>query len=816
MFFDLRFTFRQLAKSPGFSFVVILTMALGIGVNTTTFSWIRPLLFDPLPGAAAQSRLVAVENFATTGAGSTGPLATSYLDYVDYRDHLKLLDILAESRGAFAVGDADRNDRVWCELVSGNYFDVLGVTPEAGRFFSADEKQDTQNAHPVAVISHSFWLQHYGAKTTAIGSALQIDRVQFKIIGVAPEEFHGAGTGLDFQIWAPLTMYGQVTHTGTWMLRDRGTRNFTMLGRLKPGATVGQAGGEAAALANFMARANGEADRGVGLAVLPLAQSHFGPQAFLLRPVEILTAASGLLFLIVCANIANLLLARTTGRQSELCLRLALGASPWRVARQLLTESFLLALAGSLVGLLVAGWLKEALGWLLPSISTPLIVQHRLVGPVLGFSALAAVLAAILAGAAPAYHAARSNGNEVLKGASRGDGTQPGSHRLRGLLVSFEVALAVIAMVGAGMFLDSFRSLRAMAAGFSADGQVLAQFNLATAGYTQAQADAFYQRMTERLNRCAGVTAVSYADTVPLGFYPGNWEPIEVEGYQAGPDESLKIFRNLVGPGYFGLMKIPLVAGRDFNLADGPQSQRVMIVSEAFVRRFLPHGEPLGRKVHGWGKWFTIVGVAKDIKVHQVSEAFAPFFYIPIRQEYRPEYGVTIHVRTTGPLEDAIAAVRREAAAFDPALTMFDAQPMTEYIAGSMYGQKVAACVLMVLGALALLLAGLGIYSVMAYSVTQRTGEIGIRMALGAQPADVTALVLHQGMGFAATGLGVGLAVALALARLAATVLATLQPAGPAVYLAAALFTLLIAFIAVIVPSRRALRIDPIVALRNQ
>lgn len=816
MLSDLRFTFRQLAKTPGFSVVVILTMALGIGANTTTFSWIRPLLFDPLPGAANASRLVAVENFVGAGAGRTSPLATSYLDYVDYRDHLKLMDVLAEGRGALAVGDADRSDRVWCELVSGNFFDVLGVTPASGRFFAAAEQQDTQAAHPVAVISHSFWQQHYDARPTAIGSALQIDRVQFTIIGVAPEGFHGTQTGFDYQIWLPLTMYGQVTHTGTWMLRDRGTRNFTLLGRLKPGVTIGQARSEAATLASFMAKANGDPDRGIGVAVLPLSQWHFGPQDILLKPVEILTAAAALLFLIVCANIANLLLARATGRQGELSMRMALGASPWRLARQLLTESLLLALAGSLVGLLLAGWLQGALRWLLPSIAAPAFVHGRMAGPVLGFSVLAAGAAALLAGTAPAVHAACSNVNEVLKGSGRGDGTGPKSHRLRGLLVIFEVALAVIAVVGAGMFLASFRSLRAMAPGFSPAGQVLAQFNLSTAGYSQAQADDFCRRMTEGLKRYPGVTAVSYADTVPLGFYPGNWEPIEVDGYQPGPSESMKIYRNLVGPGYFDLMKIPLVAGRDFNLEDEPKSQLVMIVSEEFVRRFLPHGDPLGRKVRGWGKWFTVVGVAKDIKIHQISEAFSPFFYIPIRQEYRPEYGLTFHLRTSGPAGDAIGAIRREAAAFDPALTMFDAQPMTEYIAGSLYGQKLAACVLTVLGALALLLAGLGIYSVLAYSVAQRSGEIGIRMALGAQPADVLALVLRQGMGFAAAGVAVGLASALALTRLAATLFGPLQPADPAIYLMAALGTLLIALVSVLLPSRRALQVDPIVALRNQ
>jgi hypothetical protein len=278
----------------------------------------------------------------------------------------------------------------------------------------------------------------------------------------------------------------------------------------------------------------------------------------------------------------------------------------------------------------------------------------------------------------------------------------------------------------------------------------------------------------------------------------------------------MKIFRNLVGPGYFDVMKIPMVAGRDFTLRDGPQSQNVMIVSEGFVRRFIPHGEPLGRKVHGWGMWFTIVGVVKDIKVHQVSEGVSPFFYIPIRQEYRPEYGLTFHVRTTGSMQDAIGAVRHEAAAIDPTLTMFDAQPMTEYVGGSLFGQKIAASILSVLGTLGLILAALGLYSVMAYSVAQRTSEIGIRVALGAQPIDVIAMVVRQGLGFAAAGLLVGIASALALARMASAMFETLQPADPGVYLAAAFFTLIVALASMAIPSWRALRVEPMVALRSQ
>ena len=471
MLSDLRSAFRQLSKTPGFSAVIILTMALGIGATVTAFGWITSLLGNPLPGTTDSARLVAVENFANEGATGAAPLGTSFLDFRDYRDHLGLMDITAITHGALAVGDERSSERTWCELVSGNFFDVLGVKPEVGRFFSPDEKSDGQNAHPVAVISHTFWQKRYNARSSAIGSTLRINRVLFTVIGVASEEFHGTQTGLDYQIWVPLSMYGGITHTGTWMLEDRSTRNFIMLARLKPTVTVEQAGYEAAALAGFMAKVNGPQDQGVRVAVVPLWKWHWGPQEMLLKPIEILMAASSVLFLIVCANVANLLLARATGRQREFSTRLALGASPRRLARQLLIESALLAFAGSTLGLITAGWLRGALRWFLPSVAAPSMIQSPLVGPVLGFAVLAAVLAAILAGVAPALQAARANVNEVLKAGGRGEAPGAKSQRLRGLLVVAEIALAVIALIGAGIFLKSFRSLHALSPGFSPEGR---------------------------------------------------------------------------------------------------------------------------------------------------------------------------------------------------------------------------------------------------------------------------------------------------------------------------------------------------------
>src|SRR5437868_11015390 len=338
---------------------------------------------------------------------------------------------------------------------------------------------------------------------------------------------------------------------------------------------------------------------------------------------------------------------------------------------------------------------------------------------------------------------------------------------------------------------------------------------LPISNYTAQQTDAFCRRLRERLEQQPGVTAVSYDDSVPLGFSGGNWEGLEVEGYVPGPSENMKIYRDLVSPGFFNSMKIPLTEGRDFDLRDDPASPKVMIVNQEFVRLFLANRDALGHRVHGWGEWFTIVGVVKNSKYHRVTESPQPYFYIPIRQIFRPEYGLTFHVRTgSGSVNEAIVAVRREAAAIDPGLTIFDAEPMSEYISASLFGAKIAASLLSVLSGLGLLLATIGLYGVMAYSVAQRTSEIGIRVTLGAQPRDILQLVIRQGMRFALAGLLIGALIAAALARVVSSVLVAVSPTDPLVYIMAATFTILITLTAAAIPARRALRVDPVEALR--
>ena len=813
VFQDLRYALRTIRHSPGFAAVAILTIAIGIGANTTIFSWIRSLVLDPLPGASQPERIVAIENTAPDGE----PLTTSYLDFRDLRDNLRLVDFVTAHRGyVFSVGDAPNTERVWGEMASGGVFDMLGIRPEAGRFFSAEERDDAQNAHTVVVISHNYWKTHYRYAPSAIGSILRINRTPFTIVGVAPEGFHGLLAGLDYDFWVPLTMYGQLTHTGEWMLQDRNTRNFMLLARLAPGISIGQARAEAQTLANRMAIADADSNKGIGANVLPVWESHFSTQAVLLTPVTILMGAGGVVLLIVCANLANLLLARATGRQQEFSIRLALGAKPARLAVQLLCETLVLAVAGSVCGLLLASWLGGALRWLLPAVERPAMLPPPLDGQVFLFSAALAVAVTVLAGLVPALHASWANLNEALKQGGRSGGTGLHAHRLRGLMVVSEVALAVIALVGAALFLQSFRSAQAINPGFSPEGVALAEFDFSTAGYDAQQTDTFCRRLRARLEQQPGVTAVSYDDSVPLGFHGGNWETLEVEGYVPGPNENMKIYRDLVSPGYFGSMKISLVEGRDFDLHDDRTTQKVMIVNEEFVRRFLANRNAIGHKVHGWGEWFTIVGVAKDSKYHRVTESRQPYFYIPIRQIFRPEYGLTFHVRTSGSLSEAIGAIRRETSAIDPALTIFAAEPMSEYIAASLFGPKIAASLLTVLSSVGLLLAAMGLYGVLAYSVAQRTREFGIRVAMGAAPRHVLHLVLSESAKLTLCGLAAGMILAAMATRLVASQIYNVSPLDPLTYAGVGVLLIAVAFVASYIPARRATKVDPLVALRYE
>ena len=810
---DVHYGLRTLQTAPGFAAVAILTLAIGIGANTTIFSWIRAVLLNPLPGAGHPERVVALESLTP----SNDWVPTSYLDFHDFRQYLRSLESLSVAYPmSVAVGDDRNTERMRAELVSANYFDLLQVRPALGRFFTGPERDEAQNAHPVVVISHSLWASHYHSDASVIGTSVRINRHLYTIIGVAPERFNGSMPGLAFQMWALATMHGQLHAMGDWMLQDRKTRMFRVLARLAPGVTIEQARGEVHAFGRRMAEANADTSQGMSATILPMWKSHYGIQESLLAPLSILMGASGVLLLIVCANVTNLLLARATSRQKEFSVRLALGAPRSRLIRQLLTESLLLSLCGLLGGLAIAHQLTGALQLLFPPETRPNLIRPPVDFGVFLFTLALTLGVALLAGMAPAFHAAAGNVNETLKEGGRGASTTRNSQRLRGLLVASEMALAVIALIGAGLFVRSFHTARAMQPGFDAHQVAMARFSMPSAGYDREQADSFCRRLREQLEHEPGVTSVSYSDYVPLSLGTGSWEDLQIEGYVPGPSENMKLYRSLVAPGYFQSLKIPLLQGRDFTLQDDPDHLQVMVVNQEFVRRFLGNQYPIGVKVQGWGRWFTIVGVAQDAKIYRLTENATPYFYVPIRQIYRPEFPFTFFVRTTGSVTDAIAALLRDSRAVDPASPAFDATSLEDFIAQSLFTNKIAADLLSVLAGTAILLAAIGLYSVMAYTVARRTNEIGIRVALGARPADVLAMVIRQGLVFGLAGLILGSVGAAALARVLSSSLVAVSPVDPLVYSAAALFAVAIVLAATAIPARRAMRVDPMVALRYE
>jgi len=811
---DLRFGIRVLRGSPGFTAVAVLTLALGIAVNTTVFSWIDAVLLRPLPGVGDSSRLVVFETVQPDGEGRN----TSYADYRDYRDNLKLVSGLALSLqpNSLSVGEGERAQRVWGELVSGNYFAVLGVRPLLGRFFLPEEQGDKPGAYPVVVIGERLWRSRFSADPGVVGGTVRVNRRELTIVGVAPKEFCGISPGVIYEMWAPLMMGPQLNVIDEGLLFNRRARGINAIARLKPGAVIEQARAEVATVANQLASAHPDTNNGFSATLLPVWKSHSGAQGLLLAPLQILMAMCLVVLLIACVNVANLLLARSADRQRELSIRMALGAGRGRLARQLLTEALLLAGLGALAGVPMAMWMGQSLLYLAPrGMGMTVGLDIRMNGEVLGFTILICAAAALASGLSPALHAVRPDVNESLKEGGRGGTPAARSHRMRGLFVVSEVALALVALVGAGLFAASFRNARAIEPGFDARNVLVSRFYLSTGGYTGDQRKQFCLRLRDRLESAPGVLGVSYADTIPLGFGLGPGQTLQIEGYLPGQSENMTIPRSLVAPGFFGVMRIPLLDGREFTRQDEVNTAPVLIVNQSFARRFFKDRNPIGRKIRAWGTWRTVVGLVKDTKQYTLTEAPRPYLYAPAQQIDAPPVAA-FYVRTAGNPDQMLATLRREAAAIDPNAGAFDAMPLAEYIDAPLFPRRIAASLLGALGALSLVLAAVGLYSVMAYAVSQRTHEIGIRMALGARPRDVLGMVVRQGMVLTAAGLAAGVGVALAATSLVESMLVNVSAADPLVFAGAALFLGLVALVASFLPARRATRIDPILALRHQ
>jgi len=824
---DLRFAFRLLRKNPGFTLVAVLTLAVGIGATTTVYGWIDAVLIHPLPGVERPGEIVAIESLTPGGQ----PTAASYPDLIDFRDHLQLVRVGAARHAVVSVGEPENSQQVAAQFVSGNYFDVLEVKPELGRVFTPEEYGDAPGAFPVAVISNRLWRSRFNSDAQIAGKPIKVNRHELTIVGVVPPDFRGSMPGITFDVWIPNVMRPMLNGFNTdWQIKDRHNRDMLAFARLKPGVTVEQARSEIAALASHLAEIHADANQGIGATVLPLWESHFGFQSLLLAALEVLMAICIVVLLIVCANVGNLLLARFAARHREFSMRLALGARRGRLVRQVLTESLVLAAAGATLGVAFAFWAGGLLRALLPPGDYSAALDFHLNQSVLVFIGLLCIATTLLSALAPALQSIRVNLGDSLKDFGRSAGAGRHSQRTRKLLVLSEVSLALVALIGAGLFVRSFQRAQKIDTGFDPQNVLLAQFFLSTSGYNLEQREQFCFRLRENLEAQPDIVSVAYSDGVPLGFEPSWWEKLQIKGYQPRPSENMAIYRNVVAPGYFQLMRIPLLEGRDFTERDNNEkgTQPVMIVNQAFVKRFLGTGAVIGRQVHGWGDWFTIVGVVKDSKYNYQTEAPMPYFYVPFRQIYRADMALAFYLKTRGNPNQAVATLRRVVRETDANVTITNALPLADYIGASLYTQKIAANLLTGLGMLALLLAGVGLYSVMAYSVTQRTHEIGVRMALGAQRANVLGIVLRQGMSLALAGMVIGTAAALVLSRKVASITvagSTMNGGGsllvgsatdPWIYLGAALFLCAVAVLANYIPARRATKVDPVVALRAE
>ena len=814
MFSELKYAVRSLAKTPWLTAVVVITLALGIAANTAVFSWTRGVLLHPLRGVADVGRLFAMETIPPAGVGRN--LDVSYPDFRDYRDSSRsLAGAIAFHDRALGLVDGAQAERVWAEFVSGNFFDVLGIRPVTGRFFQTGEREDAPGKHPVAVISARFWQRHFHADPAIIGKVVRLNGRELTVIGVAPAEFSGAVVGLSYDFWLPLSMESLLSDSANG-LENRNARRLYVLARLRPGVSLPQARAETQTIARRLAQSYPQSNAGINTTLLPISQAHTGAQELMAPLLETLLGAGAVLLLIVCANVANLMLLRATTRHKEFGIRLALGASHSRVIGQLLLESLLLAGLGGAAGVVLAGRMAGWLQFFIPATYLPVALNFPPDSAALAFTLAISLLAGLLCGLIPALQIVRYGQLGSIRNSGRGAIGDARSHRLRGGLVISEVALALVVLIGASLFLESFRHARSSDPGFDPSHVLVAGIDLSEQGYSTEQGKLFMRHLRERLETLPGVRAVSFNQPVPLGFERSNSASVQVDGYLPRRGEDMKIYWAQVWPGYFDLMRIGLTEGRDFTDRDDSQAPPVAIVNEAFVHRFFRGQEPVGRQLRLLGTEWTVIAVVKDIKYHSLGESPQPYFYLPMQQVWEPSTGFGLHVRTAGAPEQILPALQRELGSVDSRVNLSGVFALSDFIGASWFVQKIAASLLGVLGTLALLLAALGLFTVMAYTVSQRTQEIGIRMALGAQTSDVFRPVLGQALKLAIVGVGIGLALSLALTRLVASQLPGVSATDPLTFLGVSCLLCAVALAASFMPARRATRIDPLTALRAE
>jgi predicted permease len=810
---ELHYAVRALLQRPGFSLVAVLTLALGIGANTAIFSLVNTVLLRSLPVERPD------EVFAMNMRRKDDSMsALSYPNYLDFRDRNEVLSGLLVYRFVpLSLSRSGGNERIWGYEVSGNYFDVLGVKALYGRTFLPEEDK-TRLTHPVVVLSYDGWQRRFGGDPTLVGKDILINDHQFRVIGIAPETFKGTEQVYEAELWVPASMMGWV-EPGSDSLDRRDNNNFFGIARLKPGIDASQAEASLNLLAQQLGQEYPDSNEG--------QQLRLGPPGFIIPELRgavvsftwVLMAAVALVLLVTCTNLAGLLLARATDRRREIAIRLAMGASRARLIRQLLTESLLLSIVGGAAGLLLAIWIVKVLLALKPPIDFPLTIDLSLDWRVLLFSLGVSLVAGAIFGLAPALQSTRPNLLQALKDTSAQGGA--GRTRLRSVLVVAQIAISLVVLIAAGLVVRTLQQLQTMNPGFDPQNAMTMSFDLSLQGYDEARGQQFYRQITERVRALPGVKAAAVSSYIPLSLnYNSRGIYVEGEPIQRGANTP-NAMNGAAGPGYFETMVTSIVHGREFTEQDVANSEPVVIVNETFVRRLMPAvktpAEAVGKRVSfgdASGPFMRIVGVARDGKYFNIAEEPRSFIWTALAQEYMSNGALM--VRTTGSPESVFAAVRSEVQSIDPNLPLFEVKTLTEHMHLALFPARVAAMVLGVFGLVALLLSAIGIYGITSYAVAQRTHEIGIRMALGAQLGDVLRLVLNHGLKLTLIGAAIGLLGAYLATQAITSVLYGVSATDPLTFVSVSLLLIAVALVACYVPARRATKVDPLIALRNE
>ena len=795
----------MLVRTTGFTVVVAITLALGIGANSTIFSWISSTLLDPIPGVADTSRFVSVMR----GERSEHPTPPfSYPDYIDLRARTQSFSgLLAYHDDYVSLTGTNRPERIYGGFVTSNYFDVLGVQSILGRGFERGE-EDNAGGMPAVVISYSFWQTHYGADPGVIGKPIQINRHLGTMVGVAPPGFQGCKSGLRTDLWFPLVYAGDG-------LSERDDHWLQILGGLKPGISRGQAERELDLQMQRIVAEFPDSHRGPNQITLdPLWRSPFGANVYMYKSLPKLLALAAVLLLLACANVANLLLVRSVARRREVALRLSMGANRWRLVRQLLVESLLLALLGGGLALLFTQWTAGTLAaFFPPTANVPLSINGQADHRVLVVTILISILSAMAFGILPALRASSLAPITVLREEA---GTMSGGihkSRLSRALVVAQLSLSLLLLICAGLFIRSLQNAQRSDPGFEPDHILLGSYELGPAGYSEADGKAFNRELLRRLSILPGVESVTLADCAPLSFSIHS-DYVFPDGYVPQPGEFMEISRCVVGPNYFRTLRTPIIAGRDFNEQDNDKSQIVTIVNEAFANRYWPRQDAIGKRVKNDNQWFTVVGVVRNAKYRRLVYAPEPVYFTALDQRYREP--VTIHARVAGDPREYAGAVERTVHQLNADLPMFGVTTLRSSMQLGSVFERVAGTFAGAFGVLALVLAAVGIYGVTAYATRQRTHEIAIRMALGARRKEVLQLVLGQALWLTLSGLGIGIVISLALTRWLKSELYGVASTDLATYAAVSLLLCLVSLAACFLPARRATRVEPMEVLRHE